>query len=242
MHDWFRQLDGARGHVGTAAHARDRIGRDPASVRAHDRGEPGRVPEFARLESDLAKLRFDVFADMRRLLRGQDDSVTCVWTACDPYTTRAVRGIEGNGQRSNCGRTYKDGVDFAKAPAEGFERYLALYHTPQDFGGCHGCRFFLMCKGECPGTAIDQRLAKPDEPTARSGWACSGISRPSCPGRARRRSRRMPRRGAVEARVLETWARGANVTVAGVLREMAAPADARSDPANWHGDHTDGRA
>ena len=66
-----------------------------------------------------------------------------------------MRGVEGNGQRSNCGRTNKDGVDFAKAADEGFERYLALYHTPQEEGGCRGCRFFLFCKGQCPGAALD---------------------------------------------------------------------------------------
>ena len=123
----------------------------------------------------LTRLRFDVFSDMRRLLRGQDESVTCVWAACDPYTTRAVRGIGGNGQRSNCGRTYKEGIEFAEAVTEGFERYLALYQTPQAVGGCQGCRFFLMCKGECPGTAIDHDWR--NRPTARSGWACSTISR-----------------------------------------------------------------
>ena len=86
---------------------------------------------------------------------GQDNSSNCVWNACDPYTTRAVRGVEGNGQRSNCGRTNKDGIDFVKSDDEGFERYLALYHTPQEYGGCKDCRFFLMCKGQCPGTSID---------------------------------------------------------------------------------------
>src|SRR5205085_33695 len=44
---------------------------------------------------------------------------------------------------------------FTKAGMEGFERYIALYHTRQEHGGCKGCRFFLMCKGQCPGTAID---------------------------------------------------------------------------------------
>ena len=66
-----------------------------------------------------------------------------------------MRGIEGNGQSSNCGRTNKDGIDFIKADEHGFERTVALYHTPQEHGGCQGCRFFLMCKGQCPGTAID---------------------------------------------------------------------------------------
>jgi uncharacterized protein len=94
----------------------------------------------AHLESELSTLKFDVYTDMRRLLRGQDDSVTCIWGACDPYTTRAVRGVEGNGQRSNCGRTYKEGIEFAKAERAGFERYLALYHTAQAHGGCRDCR------------------------------------------------------------------------------------------------------
>jgi len=103
----------------------------------------------------LAHLRFDLFKDMHNMLMGWDEQTTCVWTGCDPYTTRAVRGIEGDGSRTNCTRTNKDGVDFLKSADEGYERYLALYATPQRAGGCAGCRFFLMCKGQCPGTAID---------------------------------------------------------------------------------------
>jgi radical SAM protein with 4Fe4S-binding SPASM domain len=110
---------------------------------------------FARLEKTLARVKFDLFRDIEQLLLGNDEGAACVWAACDPYTTAAVRGVEGHGQRSNCGRTNKDGVDFVKGDAPGFERYLALYHTDQAAGGCAGCRFFLMCKGQCPGTAID---------------------------------------------------------------------------------------
>jgi uncharacterized protein len=110
---------------------------------------------FLALQKELHTLRLDLFEDMKSMLVGDDQKTTCVWNACDPYTTRAVRGIEGQGQRSNCGRTNKDGIDFVKSSQEGFERYLALYRTPQENGGCEGCRFFLMCKGQCPGTAID---------------------------------------------------------------------------------------
>jgi uncharacterized protein len=99
---------------------------------------------FLAMEKDLTTLRFDLFDDMRKMLLGQDEHTTCIWNACDPYTTRAVRGIEGNGQRSNCGRTNKDGIDFVKSTKAGYERYLALYSTPQDAGGCSGCRFFLV--------------------------------------------------------------------------------------------------
>jgi uncharacterized protein len=110
---------------------------------------------FLELENRLPALTFDLFSDMRRMLLGDDLSTSCVWNACDPYTTPAVRGVEGQGQRSNCGRTNKDGIDFGKANTPGYERYIALYQTPQKSGGCSGCRFFLMCKGQCPGTAID---------------------------------------------------------------------------------------
>jgi len=111
---------------------------------------------FADLEPELPGLHLDVFHDLRNMLVGRDNNVTCLWTGCDCYATRSVYGIEGDGQSSNCGRTNKDGVDFTKASAIGYERYLALYHTPQEHGGCQGCRFFLMCKGSCPGTALDR--------------------------------------------------------------------------------------
>lgn len=110
---------------------------------------------FLELQKTLPVLTFDLFSDMRRMLMGDDQSTTCIWNACDPYTTQAVRGVEGQGQRSNCGRTNKDGIDFGKGNVPGYERYLALYQTPQEASGCSGCRFFLMCKGQCPGTAID---------------------------------------------------------------------------------------
>jgi uncharacterized protein len=110
---------------------------------------------LASLERELKTMRFDVFEDIKRLLMGHDERVTCVWGGCDPYTTAAVRGVEGNGQRSNCGRTNKQGVDFAKCNRAGYERYIALYHTRQEDGGCQGCRYFLMCRGQCPGTALD---------------------------------------------------------------------------------------
>jgi len=110
---------------------------------------------IASFQPRFEHLTFDTFSDMYQLLSASPVGTTCVWNACDPYSTPAVRGIEGQGQRSNCGRTNKDGIDFIKSSDEGFERYIALYQTPQADGGCAGCRFFLMCKGQCPGTAID---------------------------------------------------------------------------------------
>jgi len=155
MRDWFRYLD----MLGiTSARLHDLEIESPSIGAKYGLTVDEQIAaflDFAALESDLRQLRFDVFSDIRKMLLGQDQSTTCVWNACDPYTTRAVQGIEGHGQRSNCGRTNKDGIDFVKAEREGFERYLALYHTPQDAGGCSGCRFFTMCKGQCPGGAIN---------------------------------------------------------------------------------------
>jgi uncharacterized protein len=94
------------------------------------------------------------FADMWNALR-QDGSANCVWNACDPLTTNAVRGVDGVGGRKNCGRTEKQGVSFMKADVPGNERTKILYLTPQEHGGCAGCRFFVACTGHCPGEAID---------------------------------------------------------------------------------------
>jgi len=110
---------------------------------------------FADVQESLDGMDFDLFGEMEGLLSGDDKKAGCTWRGCDPYTTEAVQGVEGNGQSSNCGRVNKEGIGFIKANIPGYERYLALYRTPQSDNGCAGCRFFLMCKGQCPGTAID---------------------------------------------------------------------------------------
>jgi len=171
------------------------------------------------LERDEPRLRIDVFEDMRRMLVGNDEGVTCIWRACDAYTTRAVRGVEGHGQRSNCGRTNKDGIDFVKASIEGFERYIALYHTPQEYGGCSGCRFFLMCKGQCPGTAIDgdwrnrtehcevwfDLLEQLEFELAVKGKIPLSLQ---------------PRRSDVENALIAAWTAGRNPSLASILRNL----------------------
>lgn len=95
------------------------------------------------------------FADIKALLTTRHPQTTCVWNHCDPLTTPAVHGINASGDLSNCGRTNKDGVNWVKGDRPGHERYFALFHTPQEHGGCQGCRYFAFCKGHCPGTAID---------------------------------------------------------------------------------------
>jgi uncharacterized protein len=219
MDDWIRHLQG----IGVTSVRLHFLEVDNEEIRrkyaltAEENLEA--MMSFARLEQELTTLKLDLFEDMRRLLAGEDNHTTCVWNACDPYTTRAVRGVEGSGQRSNCGRTNKDGIDFTKADTDGFERYLALYHTPQEYGGCQGCRFFLMCKGYCPGTALDgewrnrtehcevlmglyehleaQMLAEGETPLSQS-----------------------PLRLEVEKQLLESWGTGLNPMVCEILDQL----------------------
>lgn len=109
----------------------------------------------ADLQSEL-ELRFQPITDMTRLLLGEDETtggVSCIWNACDAGTTRAVQGINGQGEKINCSRTNKAGVDMQKADRELFVRPLGLFQVEQKHGGCGGCRFWLMCKGQCPGEA-----------------------------------------------------------------------------------------
>jgi uncharacterized protein len=205
---------------------------------------------FAELEVEVTPLRFDVFDDMRRLLRGQDQAATCVWRACDPYTTRAVQGVEGHGQRSNCGRTNKHGVDFVKAPREGFERYLALYGTPHWAGGCQGCRFFLMCKGQCPGTAIDGDWRNRTEHCGLWMALFEQFERAMIATGDTPLSM-SPERPRVEAALIEAWTNGTNPSLETLVRPPGAPGPDASSPergavhadytehGDWHGDHAD---
>lgn len=155
MADWMRRLHAigiksVRLHLLEVDH--DSV-RDSLALSARENIQA--LLAFAEVQNSLTGLHLDLFEEMEALLSGQDAKVGCTWRACDPYTTEAVQGVEGNGQSSNCGRTNKEGIGFIKADTAGYERYLALYRTPQSENGCAGCRFFLMCKGQCPGTSID---------------------------------------------------------------------------------------
>jgi uncharacterized protein len=195
---------------------------------------------FKRLEKEFLPLTFDVFEDMRNMLLGHDDRTTCVWNACDPYTTHAVRGVEGNGQRSNCGRTNKDGIDFVKAATEGFERYVALYLTPQKDGGCSGCRFFLMCKGQCPGTAIDGDWRNRTEHCA--VWmSLFRILEEEMFEKGLEPLSARSIRPEVEHLSLEAWSQGRNRGMADILANFEQKSQGARNSLNGtsHGDHTD---
>lgn len=223
MHAWFRRLDGmglksARLHLLEVDHELVR-----RKYALSDQENTDALLSFARLESGLKQLRFDVFADMQNLLAGRDRNVTCVWRNCDPYTTEAVRGIEGTGQSSNCGRTNKDGVDFTKAETRGYERYVALYYTPQEHGGCRGCRFFLMCKGQCPGTAIDGDWRNRTEHCEVWKSVFSHFERVLM-DHGKTPLSLLPERQAVEEACIRSWSSGQDVSLEAAIQIAGSPA------------------
>lgn len=125
-----------------------------------------RLIDLWKLSSSFKNLRFSKFEEILKLLQF-DDNVVCHWKPCDPWNTAAVHGIENDGAPSHCSRTNKDGKNWLPAEGDGdstrqarflghpgsqhFERQLALYVTPQEYGGCKDCEYWLMCHGQCPG-------------------------------------------------------------------------------------------
>lgn len=216
MERWFERLD-ALGIRGVRLHVLEVDGDATLPLVLSERENVEAMRAFAALQRRLPKLRFDTLHDMQNLLLGEDGDASCVWRACDPYTTSAVRGIEGDGRSSNCGRTNKEGIDFPKAEAPGYERYVALGQTPYEYGGCKGCRFFIACKGQCPGTSIDGDWRNRTEHC--SVWYDlfveleeSLIAAGSIPLTIQ------PIREHVEAHMLGEWAAGRNVSIGASLR------------------------
>jgi uncharacterized protein len=176
--------------------------------------------QLRAIQTDMPTMRFSLLEDMQALLSGDDENAKCIWKACDPYTTAAVRGVGGRGERSKCGRVIKDGVDHLRDVVVGYERYIALYQTPYNFGGCEGCRFFLMCRGQCPGTSVDgdwrnrseqcpvwfrlfehmeaEMLLLGQEPLSLSSY-----------------------RAMVESEMIRNWENGRNVTISSLLKSSS---------------------
>ncbi len=184
---------------------------------------------FAEVQKSVAGLHLDLFEEMESLLSGQDGNVGCTWRACDPYTTEAVQGIEGNGQSSNCGRTNKDGIGFIKAGTAGYERYLALYRTPQADNGCAGCRFFLMCKGQCPGTSIEGDWRNRTEHCEEWKHLFNLIERRMIVA-GKIPLTIQPVRFELERRQIDAWERGENPSISRSLKVLYAEQAAQSEP------------
>lgn len=229
--EWFRELD-RRGLNHARLHL---LEIDDEQIRDRLYLNDGELVEAYAAVADLGlrTLRFDVFEDIESLLLGTDASTTCTWNACDPLSTSAVQGIASDGTLQNCGRTADAGVTWRKAETAGFERQLALYTTPQEVGGCQGCEFWLMCKGQCPGTAIDNDWRNRTEhcltwkklfSLVRARLESEGWPTLATGSRAAERDR-------LELRLFNVWAQGGNINLTTAI--------AGGEPSNGGGGHGD---
>ena len=217
MNDWFLDLEkeGVRSVRLHILEVDDPLTQRQLAMSSQENTEA--FLNFFDLEKQQLKtLRFDLYREMRQLLLGDDNKSTCVWKGCDPLTTRAVRGIEGNGQLSNCGRTNKEGIDFVKSSVPGYERYIALYNTPQENGGCQSCRYFLMCKGQCPGTAINGDWRNRSEHCETWKGLFSVIEQ-NLLSEGELPLSTVPARKKIEQAMLDSWVMGKNPSVSYVL-------------------------
>ncbi|RZS99199.1 radical SAM protein [Aquimarina brevivitae] len=220
MGEWIKQLD----RMGVRSARLHLMEVESESIRAvYHLSEQQNIDTllfFHQLEDELHQLKFDIFREIRNLMSADDHGVSCVWTGCDPYTTSAVRGVEGNGQRSNCGRTNKEGIDFVKSGLPTYARYLALYNTPQENGGCKGCRFFAMCKGHCPGTSLVGDWRNRTE-HCKVWKSLFQITEDQMVAEGKTPLSTHPIRSFIEAKLVEGWSNGINPSIKMLLTKVA---------------------
>ncbi|MCP4299431.1 MAG: 4Fe-4S cluster-binding domain-containing protein [Gammaproteobacteria bacterium] len=240
--DWFRDLD-SRGlrHVNLhLLEIEDEAVRKEWGLNEKENAEA--LMACADLQSHLRQLRFQPIIDMAQLLLGNDASTSCNWNACDPYTTRAVRGVNGQGHLVNCGRTNKAGVEMQKADRELLVRALVLYHVPQEDGGCQGCRFWYACKGSCPGQGIGRDWRRKTEHCGTLQHVFDSLETRIASLGFRPVSSDKHRREAVEARMLDAFRAGNLISV---HRALSGEPPASTKGGNRehgdvaHGDHSD---
>ena len=196
----------------------------------------------ADLQSEL-EIAFMPISDMVGLLLGTDEKSSCVWNACDPLTTRAVRGISAHGERINCSRSNKAGVEMIKADRELLVRPIALYHTDQAAGGCSGCRFWFACKGSCPGEAMGGDWRRRTEHCQTLKMVFSELEDRLGALGFKPISRNERRRRTVETALLEAYEAGRPIRISEIGAQGA-----KCSSSNGHGDghgdipHGDGHA
>jgi uncharacterized protein len=97
-------------------------------------------------------LRWSPFEDIVHGLQGKPR--VCTFSGCDPFATPSAVVVLGDGSLTNCMRTNQEGI-LLRAPVTMYTRDEILTETPQEFGGCKGCKYWTACRGGCPSGAIN---------------------------------------------------------------------------------------
>lgn len=190
-----------------------------------------------KLQAEIP-VAFNPLQDMVNLVLGDDKSATCTWHACDPYTTSAVHGVDGQGNRGNCGRTCKEGPFWVKADQAGYERYLSLYYTPQEFGGCQGCKWFSLCKGNCPGEGPQGDWRGKTE-HCQTLMELFAFLEKDLVSKGKKPFTLSADRQVVEQRMIAAWSKGQNLGIVGALQNETTTVQNRPHGDSPHGDHND---
>jgi len=244
--EWLRSL-GQAGLRHARLHLLEVDSPRAAAIRLSDQDAIAAMRRMHAEEPFLGGLSFDVFDEGAMLLRGRDEGVSCTWNACDPWTTAAVRGVGPRGERLNCGRTNKDARNWLKSEQPSHRRQLVLYSTPRADGGCSGCRFFVVCKGQCPGEAIGGDFR--NRSSNCDIWTGVFEMMESFVLAARETPVSLhPNRADLEQAMLGEWANGRNCSISRGIRIASGEAqqarlevDGHGDVPHGdsHGDHTD---
>ena len=82
---------------------------------------------------------------------------TCNFVGCDPWHTISEQPIGAAGFVGTCLKVggSQDGVFSMIADERRPERELMLVRVPMTEGGCAGCRYWMACRGGCPGEGAD---------------------------------------------------------------------------------------
>jgi len=109
--------------------------------------------EMSSFYADVAKWMFErrisgwyPFQDIINLLTGSGQ-VTCTFTGCDPFHTRAGLVITPRGSLSVCHKFHETYI--RRSPVKTDIRTRILEVTD-----CKGCKYFRYCKGGCPANAL----------------------------------------------------------------------------------------
>jgi uncharacterized protein len=97
------------------------------------------------------EIKCSPFIDIIDRLKGK--VAVCFFMGCDMFCTETAVSVMGDGSLTNCMRTNKKYI-LLRDKEKKDVRSEVLANTPQEHGGCQGCKYIDLCRGGCPTSAI----------------------------------------------------------------------------------------